>query len=55
MDVLQRAIAGVIGRSVHVRVVVGSAGPPASESRPDDEPPAEHPDDVAQYAFDRLL
>ncbi len=50
--VLERAIAGVVGKPVHVRVVVGTA---ASESANDDEPPTEHPDDVAQYAFDRLL
>jgi DNA polymerase-3 subunit gamma/tau len=56
IDVLQRAIAGVVGRPVHVRVVVGSSGsPPASESSVDDEPAVDHPDDVAQYAFDRLL
>jgi DNA polymerase-3 subunit gamma/tau len=53
LDVLQRAIAGVVGRNVHVRIVVG--GSTASESAPDAEAPSEHPDDVARYAFDRLL
>jgi hypothetical protein len=53
IDVLERAIAGVIGRPVRARVVVGS--PPASESASGDEPIVDHPDDVAQYAFDRLL
>ena len=53
IDVLERAIADVIGRPVRARIVVGT--PPASESRADDEASSEHPDDVAQYAFDRLL
>jgi DNA polymerase-3 subunit gamma/tau len=53
LDVLQRAIAGVVGRNVHVRIVVGASA--ASESAPDAEAPSEHPDDVARYAFDRLL
>jgi DNA polymerase-3 subunit gamma/tau len=53
IDVLERAIAGVIGRAVRVRVIVGAAA--ASESPPDVEAPSEHPDDVAAYAFDRLL
>jgi hypothetical protein len=39
---------------VLVRVVVGAAAA-ASESAPDAEVPTDHPDDVAQYAFDRLL
>jgi DNA polymerase-3 subunit gamma/tau len=59
IDTLRRAVHGVIGRPIEVRVMIGaaSAGPPASESDPDDEgfPPAEHSDDVAKYAFDRLL
>jgi DNA polymerase-3 subunit gamma/tau len=54
IDVLQRAIAAVVGRPVLVRVVVGAVAP-ASESAPDAEVPTDHPDDVAQYAFDRLL
>ncbi len=53
IDVLERAIADVIGRPVRARIVVGT--PPASESRDDDEASSEHSDDVAQYAFDRLL
>jgi DNA polymerase-3 subunit gamma/tau len=52
--VLERAIAGVVGRPVHVRVIVGATAA-ASESASDDEPTTEHPDDVAQYAFKRLL
>jgi DNA polymerase-3 subunit gamma/tau len=53
IDVLERAIAGVVGRPIRARVVVGGA--PASESNAGDEAPAPTPDDVAQYAFDRLL
>jgi hypothetical protein len=53
IDVLERAIAGVVGRPVRARVIVGAA--PASESHAGAEAPAESPDDVAQYAFDRLL
>jgi DNA polymerase-3 subunit gamma/tau len=53
IDVLERAITGVIGRAIHVRVVVGATA--ASESPPDAEAPSDSPDDVAQYAFDRLL
>ena len=39
---------------VRMRVTVGGAAA-ASESTPDAEAPSEHPDDVAKYAFDRLL
>jgi hypothetical protein len=38
--------------------VVGAASSPAFASDPDADDemaPAEHPDDVARYAFDRLL
>ena len=40
----------------HSVAIVGAApAPVASESEPDAEMPQEHPDDVARYAFDRLL
>jgi DNA polymerase-3 subunit gamma/tau len=59
IETLRKAVDGAIGRPIDVRVVVGaaSAAPSASESSDDGEgfPPAEHPDDVAKYAFDRLL
>ena len=58
IDTLRSAVDGVFGRPIEVRVVVGAASAPAFASDPDadDEiPPAEHPDDVARYAFDRLL
>jgi DNA polymerase-3 subunit gamma/tau len=55
LDVLQRAIGGVVGRPVPVRIVVGGGMPAASESPAGAETPVDHPDDVAQYAFDRLL
>jgi DNA polymerase-3 subunit gamma/tau len=56
LDTLKRAIDAVIGRPIELRVIVGAApAPAASESAPDDETPQEHPDDVARYAFDRLL
>jgi DNA polymerase III subunit gamma/tau len=57
IDTLRAAVDGVIGRPVEVRVIVGPAAPPlASDSDGDDESaPQEHPDDVAKYAFDRLL
>jgi DNA polymerase-3 subunit gamma/tau len=59
IDTLRKAVDGVIGRPIDVRVIVGpaSAASFASDSDADDEsfPPAEHPDDVAKYAFDRLL
>ena len=54
LDTLKRAVDGVIGRPVEIRLTVG-AGAAASDPGPGDEPPAEHPDDVARYAFDRLL
>jgi hypothetical protein len=54
LDTLKRAVDGVIGRPVEVRLTVGAAAA-ASDPGPGDEPPAEHPDDVARYAFDRLL
>jgi DNA polymerase-3 subunit gamma/tau len=54
LDTLRRAVDAVMGRSIDLRVIVGAA-PAASESPPDAEPPEEHPDDVARYAFDRLL
>jgi hypothetical protein len=53
IDVLERAVTGVVGRPVHVRIVVGAA--PASETAIDDEAVDEPADDVAQYAFERLL
>ena len=53
IDVLERAIAGVVGRPVRARVVVGA--PAASEPASEDEASNDRPDDVAQYAFDRLL
>jgi hypothetical protein len=55
---LRAAVSDVFGRPVEVRIVVGAATavPFASDPEPDDEvPSAEHPDDVARYAFDRLL
>jgi hypothetical protein len=56
LDVLKRAVDGVIGRPIEVRVVVGApAAPVASDPAADGELPEEHPDDVARYAFDRLL
>ncbi|MGA2391801.1 MAG: DNA polymerase III subunit gamma/tau [Candidatus Lustribacter sp.] len=56
LDVLKRAVDGVIGRPIEVRVVVGApAAPAASDPAADGELPEEHPDDVARYAFDRLL
>jgi hypothetical protein len=57
-ETLRKAVDGVIGRPIEVRVIVGPAGaaPVASDSGGDDESaPQEHPDDVAKYAFDRLL
>lgn len=54
IDTLKRAVDGVIGRPIEVRLIVGAA-PAASDPLPGDEPSAEHPDDVARYAFDRLL
>jgi DNA polymerase-3 subunit gamma/tau len=53
IDVLDRAITAVMGRPLGARVIVAAAA--ASESAPDAEGPSESPDDVAQYAFDRLL
>jgi DNA polymerase-3 subunit gamma/tau len=57
IDTLRAAVNGVIGRPIDVRVIIGAAPPPvASDSDGDDESaPEEHPDDVAKYAFDRLL
>jgi DNA polymerase III gamma/tau subunit len=56
LDVLKKAVDGVIGRPIDVRVVVGApAAAAASDPAADGEFPAEHPDDVARYAFDRLL
>ncbi len=56
LDTLVKAIEGVVGRAIPVRVVVGSAAPAAaSDPATDGEFPEEHPDDVARYAFDRLL
>jgi len=54
LDTLKRAVDAVIGRPIDLRVIAGAA-PVASDPAPDDELPAEHPDDVARYAFDRLL
>jgi DNA polymerase-3 subunit gamma/tau len=58
LDTLKKAVDGVIGRPIEVRVVVG--GPPAAPAASDPDagaevPSTEHPDDVARYAFDRLL
>ncbi len=53
-DTLKRAVDAVIGRPVDLRVLSGAV-PPASDPAPDAERPEEHPDDVARYAFDRLL
>jgi DNA polymerase-3 subunit gamma/tau len=56
LETLKRAVEAVVGRPVDLRVIVGAApAPAASESAADDEPLPEHPDDVARYAFDRLL
>ncbi|HEV8021740.1 MAG TPA: DNA polymerase III subunit gamma/tau, partial [Candidatus Lustribacter sp.] len=54
LETLRRAVDAVMGRSIELRVIVGPV-PVASESRPGAEAPEEHPDDVARYAFDRLL
>jgi DNA polymerase-3 subunit gamma/tau len=52
LDTLRRAVDGVIGRPIELRLIVGAVaaagGPAADES-------SEHPDEVARYAFDRLL
>ena len=53
LDVLRRAVEGVIGRAVDVQIAIGAAA--TGDSDADAESPDEHPDDVAQYAFDRLL
>jgi DNA polymerase-3 subunit gamma/tau len=56
LDTLVKAVEGVVGRAIPVRVVVGGAAQPAaSDPAADGEFPEEHPDDVARYAFDRLL
>jgi DNA polymerase III subunit gamma/tau len=56
LETLKRAVDAVIGRPIDLRVIVGAApAPVASESATGDEMPQEHPDDVARYAFDRLL
>jgi len=56
LDTLKKAVEGVISRPIDVRVTIGGAVPPAaSDPAPDGEFPEEHPDDVARYAFDRLL
>ena len=57
IETLRAAVNGVIGRPIDVRVIVGPAPAPlASDSDGDAESaPQEHPDDVAKYAFDRLL
>jgi DNA polymerase-3 subunit gamma/tau len=58
IEALRSAVNDVFGRPIEVRVVIGNAsiGPVASDPDDDDESaPAEHPDDVARYAFDRLL
>jgi DNA polymerase III subunit gamma/tau len=56
LDTLVKAVEGVVGRAIPVRVVVGGAAPAAaSDPDSDGEFPEEHPDDVARYAFDRLL
>ncbi len=54
LETLKHAVDAVLGRPIDLRVIVGAA-PAASESAPDAEMPEEHPDDVARYAFDRLL
>jgi DNA polymerase-3 subunit gamma/tau len=54
LDAVRRAVDAVMGRQIELRVIVGAAQA-ASESSPGAEPPEEHPDDVARYAFDRLL
>jgi hypothetical protein len=54
LDAVRRAVDAVMGRQIELRVIVGAA-PAASESPPDAEAAEEHPDDVARYAFDRLL
>jgi DNA polymerase-3 subunit gamma/tau len=56
LDTLVKAVEGVVGQAIPVRVVVGGAAPAAaSDPDTDGEFPEEHPDDVARYAFDRLL
>jgi DNA polymerase III subunit gamma/tau len=56
LDTLRKAVEGVTGRPIDVRVMVGGAAPSAaSDPASDGEFPEEHPDDVARYAFDRLL
>ena len=53
LDVLRRAVEGVIGRPVDVHIAIGPGA--TGDSDAGAEPSDEHPDDVAQYAFDRLL
>jgi hypothetical protein len=51
---VKRAVDGVFGRPVGVRVLVGTSS--GANAGPDDgDPHGDHPDDVARYAFDRLL
>jgi hypothetical protein len=59
LDTLRRAVDGVIGRPIELRLTVGAAtaasDPATGGGGAADEPSGEHPDDVARYAFDRLL
>ncbi len=57
LDTLRRAVDGVLGRPIEVRLTVGGpvAGAAPGSGGAADEVSAEHPDDVARYAFDRLL
>jgi DNA polymerase III subunit gamma/tau len=54
LETLKRAVDAVIGRPIDLRVIAGGVSP-ASDPAPDAELTQEHPDDVARYAFDRLL
>ena len=55
LDALKRAVDAVMGRPIDLRVIVGRGSGRERIAAPDAEPREEHPDDVARYAFDRLL
>jgi DNA polymerase-3 subunit gamma/tau len=59
LDTLRRAGDGEIGRPIELRLIVGAApaanDPATGGGAASDESSGEHPDDVARYAFDRLL
>ena len=55
IDTLKRAVDGVIGRPIEVASDRGRRQRRPAFRAPGDEAQPEHPDDVARYAFDRLL